>query len=222
MKILNYDNKVYRFREAIQSIIQVEDLYKLHELYYDEGFLKENYVNENGKSLQGTVFHKRYYSDCEPFLAIYKEYVTQFIAPFWDEDILIQKIPTFRIHAVDSRALGGGDDLTVGPIQGVHKDSDFNHSKHEVNFFLPFTDVNEYNTIWYKEGKSFAPMMVNYGQIYQWNGSTIPHGNKVNTSNQTRVSVDFRILPRSKYVETSLESYTNNKRFIIGEYFEEL
>ena len=222
MKILDYDSRAYDFRGAIEDIIQVENLCKLHELHYDDGFLKENYVNENGKSLQGTIFHKRYYSKPESFLSIYKKFVREFISPLWQEDILIQKIPTFRIHAVDSRALGGGDDLNVGSIQGVHKDSDFNHSKHEVNFFLPFTDVNEDNTIWYEHGGSFVPMMTKYGQIAQWSGSTIPHGNKVNTSDETRVSVDFRVLPKSKYTDNNLASYTNKKRFTIGEYFEEV
>ena len=44
----------------------------------------------------------------------------------------------------------------------------------------------------------------------------------MNTSDETRVSVDFRVLPKSKYTDNNLTSYTNKKRFTIGEYFEEV
>ena len=42
-------------------------------------------------------------------------------------------------------------------------------------------------------------MSVEYGECIQWNGSNLTHGNKQNKTNTTRISVDFRLMPYSKY-----------------------
>ena len=66
-------------------------------------------------------------------------------------------------------------------------------------------------------------MDTNYGEFYLWDGANLLHGNKLNDTNNTRVSFDFRILPRSKYNEDNIkESITNNTKMVIGEYWSEL
>ena len=46
------------------------------------------------------------------------------------------------------------------------------------------------------------------------------HGNKLNDTGVSRVSVDFRVLPVSKYEENNKVSITNKTKMIIGDYWE--
>ena len=45
------------------------------------------------------------------------------------------------------------------------------------------------------------------------------HYNKINKTDITRVSFDFRIIPFSKYKDTDKLSATNKTKFILGEYY---
>ena len=102
---------------------------------------------------------------------------------------------------------------------------DYNHSEHEVNFFLPMTKAFGSNTIWVEsemDKRDFAPMEADNGEFYMWNGAILLHGNKVNKTGKSRVSVDFRVLPESKYVESDKKSVTYNVKFSIGDYFERM
>ena len=43
----------------------------------------------------------------------------------------------------------------------------------------------------------FQPIMAEYGECIEWNASFLTHGNKINRTDITRVSFDFRVIPRS-------------------------
>lgn len=45
------------------------------------------------------------------------------------------------------------------------------------------------------------------------------HYNKINKTNKTRMSIDFRIIPFSKFKKSNKLSVTNNKKFTIGDYY---
>jgi len=51
-------------------------------------------------------------------------------------------------------------------------------------------------------------------------GANLLHGNKTNDTGKTRVSVDFRCLPISKYKDTGDVSVTNKTKMTIGDYWE--
>lgn len=58
------------------------------------------------------------------------------------------------------------------------------------------------------------------GNFFIWNGANLKHGNKVNLTGKTRVSIDFRILPMDRYNPKASElSVSAGKKFIIGDYF---
>ena len=78
--------------------------------------------------------------------------------------------------------------LAVG---GYHKDRDYNHSEHEINFFVPLTEAFDSNTVWVESEEDkgdFSPMEASYGEYYMWNGANLTHGNKKNDTGRTRVS----------------------------------
>ena len=131
----------------------------------------------------------------------------------YKEDIVYQKIPTFRVHLCDNKA-----------VCYYHKDKEFNHRESEINFYLPLTRANENNTIWAEripDSKIYSPINAEYGEIVLWDGANLMHGNKLNDTGQTRVSVDFRVVPLNKFDDSkSLTSYTHKVKMDIGNYFD--
>ena len=60
---------------------------------------------------------------------------------------------------------------------------------------------------------------MNVGEFAIFNGNKCRHGNKPNRTEQTRVSLDFRVLPIDRYDEnTEKTSYYGNK-FVDGSYY---
>ncbi len=58
------------------------------------------------------------------------------------------------------------------------------------------------------------------GELIEFNGNRLSHGNKVNTTGQTRVSMDFRILPIEHYKPNDQKgSVTLNTKFVVGQYY---
>ena len=43
--------------------------------------------------------------------------------------------------------------------------------------------------------KKFQPIEAEVGEVVMWNGANLLHGNKINATGKSRVSVDFRVLP---------------------------
>ena len=86
------------------------------------------------------------------------------------DEIIYQKIPTFRVHLKDNQAVGEW-----------HRDRDYNHGKSEINIWLPFTDAYDTNTIWIEseeDKNDFKPYNVSYGEVLVFNGANLIHGNK--------------------------------------------
>ena len=228
MRIIDYDVKKYPFKEAICKILDIEDIRKVHKVYYDEGFKEENYMKGLSESLQNTCFHKKFYSNVHEFLPIYTLFIRDVIAKLYSENIIYQKIPTFRVQAVNSVSVGGKDNTLKSRnkgIVGLHRDGDYNHHLKEVNFFLPFCDVNERNTIWAESepGKEdYSPFLLKYGQVKVWRGVELMHGNVVNNSKDSRISVDFRIILESQFECQDKKTLTQKIPFDIGGYWERI
>lgn len=192
---------------------------KFNNIFMPQGYglkLKElkNPVIPTVDTDQDSIYHKKYYSSFNEIEILYKRFIAEIIYPLFNEPILYQKIPTFRIHAPGS--LGVGE---------FHRDRDYSHSPKEINVFLPITDAYGTNTIWVEteEGNAnYIPLNTPYGGFWLWDGANLEHGNKINTSNDTRISIDFRILPKRFYDEFNIkESVTNKTKMTIGGYWEE-
>ena len=90
---------------------------------------------------------------------------------------------------------------------------------------MPFVHTNEQNTIWMESNEDkgdYRPYTVNYGEILVFSGANLLHGNKNNNSNQTRVSVDFRLVDPTKFVPNEAGSINMKSKFDVGGYFEKL
>ena len=212
MNRLTYNINEYPFRDIICNILDTKSLDKIHK---ENHF--ENYELFSREKDQSTKYHKLYYDNCkERILDLYDKFVLNIIRPLYDEEIVYQKIPTFRLHFPGNIAVGE-----------YHKDKWYRDKKWheevcELNYYLPFTKAYGTNTIWVESEEDkgdFSPMSVEYGECIQWNGSNLTHGNKQNKTNTTRISVDFRIMPYSKYKPSNHGAINTKVEFALGGYY---
>jgi len=205
----SYNTVLYPFRKILEKIFDVDNL----------SFIRnddvEVFKRENDQS---TIFHKKYYewTLTDEFTNLYENFIQEYIYPLYNKSIVYQKIPTFRIHFPNNIAVGE-----------FHKDKQYREDSwsnfvKEDNFFLPFTNAFDTNTIWVESKEDmgdFSPMKCNYGEFIKWDGSNLTHGNKINLTNSCRVSVDFRVIKYSNYKHLEKGSINTKSKFKIGEYY---
>jgi hypothetical protein len=63
-------------------------------------------------------------------------------------------------------------------------------------------------------------LRLNRNEYFQGYFNQLNHYNKINVEETTRLSLDIRVIPYSKYVETGATSVSTNTKFVLGEYFE--
>ncbi len=170
---------------------------------------------EVGKD-SSTVFHKKFYDRYREgwpeFEQYYLDYISQYVAPRFPHGFLYQAFPTFRVHLPNNVAVGA-----------FHTDAEFGHPKGEINFIVPLTNSKDTASVWVESApgkEDYKPLMLKVGQLVSFCGNLLRHGNKVNQTGRTRVSIDFRILPLEMYDENNGgESITQKTKFVIGEYY---
>ena len=142
------------------------------------------------------------------FDAAYVDFVRKVVLPNLADPrgILFQRRPTFRCH------LAGGGQPTGRP----HCDSEYGHQRGELNFWLPLTRVSGSNSLYAESAPGladFASFELEYGECQRFWGARCLHFTKANETSRTRVSFDFRVVPRSCHVERS-----SDRGFGIGFY----
>jgi|TARA_R110000824_G_scaffold154151_1_gene326091 hypothetical protein len=214
MKKIHYDTEKYTFKNIISEWFETSDLSKLHLIKDYEHFEREND--------QSTMWHKSFYKMIRKeklFDDIYVKFLEDVIKPRFGEKIVYQKIPTFRVHLPGNIAVGE-----------FHKDKYYRNVEwankvKEINYFVPLTKAYDTNTIWVESEEDrgdFTPMECEYGGCIEWDASNLNHGNKDNSTNDTRVSFDFRVIPLSRYIDSNHVTINTKIPFGIGGYYEVL
>lgn len=202
--IIDYDLNEFPFPEIVRNHLNVEKLDELHLIEKHEVLTREKD--------QSTGFHSRYYEIGDEFYGPYIQFLKQVIRPIIGEQLVYQKIPTFRVQLAENVAVGD-----------FHRDREYAHHREEINFLVALTDAWDTNTIWIEseEGKEdYHPINLKVGQVAMFDGANLKHGNKINDTGKTRVSVDFRVIPLSQYKETEGSSINMATPMTIGGYFE--
>lgn len=213
METYKYNINKYNFSKLVSSTFGVSDLNNIHnsnEFSYD-------YVFER-KNDQSTHWHSKFYklARTEEFKSMYTSFIDTVVKPLYDNQIVYQTIPTFRLQFPNNIAVGE-----------YHRDRDYRdgawaNEVKELNFFLPITDAFSTNTIWVESSdglEDYTPMNVKYGEFVRWDGSNLKHGNKVNQENVTRISMDFRVIDYKNYIPSDKGSINVNTQFKIGGYY---
>jgi len=206
-KILTYDTQKYPFRKHVTNLLKIISLEQLHEFALPSDL--QYHTKETGDK---TSLHKRFYDQVKDsaFMDCYITFIHEIVKPYFGWEIVYQAQPTFRIQFVNNRA--------VEP----HRDADYNHPIQELNWWLPVTNTFGTNSIWIesKRGKrDYHPERVNYGEVLLFSGADLMHCNKTNDSGITRVSFDFRAMPRTEWVIPTevKEGLTFKRKYTIGE-----
>jgi len=212
MNTIKYNTNKYQFVEIVNKWLNTSHLSKLHDIKKYDRFVREND--------QSTDWHKLFYENVrsdKTFNDTYKDFLFNVIKPRFGENIVYQKIPTFRVHLPGNIAVGE-----------FHKDKFYRNIEwankvKETNYYLPLTKAYDTNTIWVEseEDKAdFKPIETTYGNCVEWDASNLMHGNKDNITNDTRVSFDFRVIPLSRYIDSTHNTINTKIPFSIGGYYE--
>lgn len=203
----SYDSSMYNIKELILGILEVDNLELLgqdkeHELYDDP-------IND-----QSSEYHRKYYKNVtDEFLEVYDKLASEIGEKiFPDSKVAYQRKPTFRVHLKNNLAVGE-----------FHKDKSYSHSTNEKNVFLPLTPAYGNNTIWVESEEDkgdYTPMNCDCGQYVVWDGANLTHGNKLNNTTGTRVSIDFRFIKMEDMEDTG-KSVTTGTPMVLGRYWKE-
>lgn len=209
MKRYQYNTKEYTFRELVSLYFGNSDL---------ENLIDPNLNIIDEESAQSTLYHIKFYDAKDidnQLLNLYEKFVKEFVQNLFDEPIIYQSFPSIRIHYKNN----------IG-VFNYHKDKDYRISKtdqnlvkHEINFFLPLTNAYDTNTFWIEQTenkKDYVPVEGSYGDLINFDGANLEHGNKINLTGQVRVSFDFRILFQRVYDEHYATIHETNSKFVIG------
>ena len=207
-RVIKYDEA--RFPWAAKFTRLFGDLTQLHR--------EREYPTMTRATDQNTVFHKAFYdlAVTESFQTMYRDFVEAVVehnlGPIVNGDVY-QTVPTFRVQLPSNVAVGE-----------FHKDADYGHDTHEINFWVPLTPVFKESAVWIEDadGISYKPWPCQPGQALIFDGANMKHGNVPNHSGFTRVSFDFRILSYMFVRETEQRSINSKMRFVVGEYWSEL
>lgn len=208
---IKFNTNKFPFREKLEVLFNVTDLSSIDDQV--EIFKRE--------TDQSTNYHKIYYdwARTKEFKTLYQKFITQVIRPIYDESIVYQTIPTFRVCYPNNIAVGE-----------FHKDKHYRHGEwaakvKEDNFFFPMTKAFNTNTIWVESEEDkgdYSPMECDYGTIIKWDGCNLMHGNKINTTSKCRISVDFRVIKKSNYIPLNQNTINTGMKFEIGGYYSEI
>ncbi|HEY1604525.1 MAG TPA: StrG-like protein [Allosphingosinicella sp.] len=80
-------------------------------------------------------------------------------------------------------------------ILRFHSDQEYGQTPDTVNVWLPVTSVHGSNSMYVESApglSDFAPLELEYGQIFLFYGTEMLHGTLDNMSGGTRISYDFR------------------------------
>lgn len=221
-KVLNYNVKVYEFQELMKKVLGLEgNLHEAHTLIKDS-VEWDQITFQNDTS---TAFHTKYYKSphYNEMIELYHRFLKEWLLPQLEEDeYIVQKEPSFRIHIPNNTALGKrGDEQDKDKI-GLHCDGDYNHPRSEINYMITITGQNDNNSCYVESepGKGdFHPINIQYGEVFRFYGNQCRHYNMKNNTGKTRISFDFRIIPSSQYEETHTTSIHSGRKFTIGGYY---
>ncbi len=181
IKKLSYDKEMFPFRDIVSYIFDVPDLENIHLLGYPQSYWIERFE----KDVKG---NERFYSCYEQFLKI-------IVQPLFDEKLTVQRFSNFRIQFPGNMSIK------------FHLDSEYGCDENEMNVWLPLTLASGSNSIYIESEpgkKDYSPQEVNQGEFLIFPGSKLSHGTEINTTSESRLSLDFRVIKESLFIKGEL------------------
>ncbi len=216
--------KSFVYLENIHNILNTNDISEKDKNYYKS-------IPIFGKTDRNSVFVRDFYNFIDTdyiFLYEYINFIQNVIKPLFplENKLVVQKTPNIRFHLPGCSNIGKRDTDKYMDIIGLHYDGEFGHPEEEINIILPITDMFDTNSIYYEEHPNsmidvyhYLSMNLKKNNFFMGYLNKCNHYNKINNTEQTRVSLDFRIIPYSKFKKSNNISATSNVKFDIGNYY---
>jgi len=235
-----YDNTYIKLIPLIHEVYNKKysfdgELSNLHSIFnrFSESQVSEfTKIPEIGVNDRKSIFVRDYYHFFDSDTRIQEEYIQfiiTYIKPLFAKEthLLYQTTPNIRICFPHSTAIGFRQTDPTSDIIGLHTDSEFGHSCNEVNFVIPITDMYNSNSIYFENTiaskdalDTYHNLNLNKNEFFRCYFNQLRHYNRINDTGKTRISLDFRIIPFSKYDDSSInESISSHKQLKLGEYF---
>ena len=199
-----YELEKYPFREELEKLFGIE----LQDLHLWLG----DFEKFDRKNDQQTIVHRVFYSNYSNIIEpIYKDFITNFLSQIIDFPFSYQVIPTFRLGLPGNRFVGE-----------YHTDAKYNHPDFELNFNMGLSNNLKPCCLMSEKVSNtneFYPLECENGEIFSFNHIDCVHGSEINTTDQTMVSMDFRVAMIPFYREIDAKSVNMNSSFKIGDYF---
>jgi hypothetical protein len=220
-QVFSYDLTRFNFHSRVQEIFDFPiSLEAFHTIAENKS--QTTFDGDTKTNYQRTFYNSPKY---EAFRDYYYDFVRSYIFPLFPEEttLVVQKDPGFRVCPVDNTALGIREgENPDGPI-GMHTDGEYNHPPEEVNFIVAVTEMWDTNSVYFESepGKGdFSPLHLRRNEFVKIYANKLRHYNLRNNSGQTRVSLDFRVIPFSKYnPDYEKASVHGGRKMLIGDYF---
>lgn len=190
IEYLTYDNIKYNFKNLFEGFFKC-DLTQLN-------IEKKSYDICGTDNIQIVEDAYKNVINTEHFKKVWYSFIYFVVKPYFNnEKILIQKLPSINI--IPSECEVKYVDKTVNGYN-LHLDSyePFCHPLFEQNFWMPMTETDEMNDLYYVDDDKMVRVDAELNQIFRF-GNNMVHGNKVKNESHTRVSIDFKALPLSDY-----------------------
>lgn len=182
---LTYDTTRYPFQQLLAAqVFKVPRIDQLHHVWLKQTGQRALHYQDNlllRKLMQRLP-------DDSPFYKVYHQWVAEVLAPHYGSKITYSAHPKMRVH------LAG-----TGTVSDFHCDADVTGKHDQINCYLPFTDVFDTCTLWCETDygtENYQPLPLRYGEALLWDGGRLKHGTYHNTTGSTRVSCDFRFVPK--------------------------
>ena len=242
-RILSFDNNKYNFYdclypyynkkystlstfENIHNILHTNDVSDNDKNFYD--IKVPEFGVSDRKSFLIRDFHNFIDNDTS-FYNLYELFIINVIKPLFPSEhkLVVQKTPNIRFHLPNCSNIGKRNCDKYDNVIGLHCDSEFFHPNEEINIVVPITDMYDSNSIYYEPypGSNinvyeYNNMVLSKNYFYMGNLNKCYHYNKINTTSNTRISMDLRIIPFSKFNKSNNNSSVTNKiKFDIGNYY---
>lgn len=172
---IEYDTGTFPFARVLEhTVFKVRPLDQLHRGRRDAKYTDNLALRRLMQELP----------DSSPFMKLYHYFVRSVVAPRFGGRVSYSNHPKMRVH------LAG----TPG-VSSWHRDVDVTRRSDQINAFLPFTRCFDGCALWCESeyGKAdYAPLPMEYGSLYLFDGGYLSHGTMLNDTGVTRVSLDFR------------------------------
>jgi len=171
---------------------------------------------------QATIFHKAIYSSFDEkdyfssdFWISYREHCLSSVNILKKETGYngkwsIQRFPTIRFQFPENLS-----------VFEFHRDSNYSHPIGEINCFYALNECLDSSALQIEKNLGFedyVPLNLKPGEFALLNTSIFKHGDILNKTNKTRVSMDFRFIP-SFLLNDDKSSLTKGIRFSSDSYF---